>query len=210
MMMSPFTPLRTQNISAWMCAKCDPEDYGQLLVYRFPRGVNVNGPQQIIGEAKQNPDVSKFETLLGQRGSKVIFGNLLVIPTDSSLLYAIPIYVQASGPGAATIPAIQQVILATGNRVVMRPTLDEAVAALVRVPAPANAAEGPGTAEQLAQPQPTGGPTTVPELIRRMKQAYQGARAKQQEYNKSLDDLGRALNDLQRSLNQGTPPQTHR
>jgi uncharacterized membrane protein (UPF0182 family) len=205
LLMSPFTPLSqgnsAQNLAAWMSARCDPHDYGKLLVYRFPKGTNINGPQQTLALIRKQRDVSEFETLLGQRGSKVIYGNLLIIPVENSLLYCVPVYVQASGAGS--VPGLQQVIVATGKQIVMRPTLDQAIAALggtggtESITAPEQPAQGTATG---APPAPAAAPGTVPDLVRRANTAYQRARVKQKEYNMSLDELGRALEDLQRSL----------
>lgn len=198
-LMTPFTPSRTQNMSGWMCGKCDPEDYGQLFVYRFPKGVNVNGPQQIMAQINAQEDISRTITLLGQRGSRVIWGNLLAIPVGRSLLYALPLYVQASG--GATIPEINQVVLATGDRIVMRPTLEEAVAALGaghgRRRAESAAQEASAAAGTSALP-PTGArPSTPRDLLQRATQAYERARAKQRDYDAALDDLGKALKELE-------------
>lgn len=205
LIMTPFTPLRRQNLSAWMCARCDPEHYGQLLVYRFPRGVNVNGPQQIIGQIKQQREISETMTLLGQVGSRVVFGNLLVIPVDTSLLYAVPLYVQASAQGAAAIPQIQRVIVATADKIVMDTTLDTAIADLGR----ASEAAAP-SAPSPSQPVP-GGRGTIPaaydtaQALQRLEQAYNAARRQQQEYSRALDDLGKALRQLQQSIKVQAP-----
>jgi uncharacterized membrane protein (UPF0182 family) len=198
MMMTPFTPQANPNLAAWMCAKCDGEDYGKLLVYRFPKGSTVNGPQQIMAQVKAQREISETQTLLGQRGSKVIFGNLLIIPIESSLLYAIPLYVQASGEN--TIPEINQVILATGNRIVMRPTLETAIAALSGGQAVAEDTGTRGRGDAGTIPAPSQAPASVPELVRRASAAYEKARRTQQEYNRSLDDLGRTLQELQKQL----------
>src|SRR5258707_3976180 len=64
LMMTPFAPLSKQNISAWMCAKCDPDDYGQLLVYRFPRGSNVNCPQQAMSQVNSARQIPQKTTVL--------------------------------------------------------------------------------------------------------------------------------------------------
>ncbi|MBM3492958.1 MAG: UPF0182 family protein [Armatimonadetes bacterium] len=201
LLMTPFTPTRTQNMSGWMCAKCDPDDYGQLFVYRFPKGVNVNGPQQIMAQINSQEDISRTITLLGQRGSRVIWGNLLAIPIGRSLLYALPLYIQAAGPGAASIPEINQVVLATGDRIVMRPTLEEAVAALG-----SGAGKGrSGAIGQASRPDDVttrasvapSGPATRGDLIQRASEAYQRARAQQKEYDAALEDLGRALKALE-------------
>lgn len=198
LLMTPFTPLRTQNMSGWMCAKCDPDEYGKLYVYRYPKGTNVNGPQQIMAQINAQQDISKVVTLLGQRGSRVIWGNLLAIPVGRGILYVIPLYVQAAGPGAAPIPEISQVVLASGDRIVMRPTLEEAVAALgteVRTP---RGSVDRGT--QAAAPAVESRESPAPrqeDAVTRAKRAYERARALQREYGAALDELGRALEEIE-------------
>jgi len=195
LLMTPFTPLRTQNMAGWMCAKCDPEDYGQLLVYRYPKGTNVNGPQQIMAQINSQQEISKTVTLLGQRGSRVIWGNLLAIPVGQSLLYALPLYVQAAGSGAAMIPEISQVVLASGDRIVMAPTLEEAVSALRATRGTAPRASEDGRARP---PEAGTAPTaTGTDPLFRARAAYERARVRQKEYEAALDDLGRALRELQ-------------
>jgi len=200
-LMTPFTPLRKQNMSGWMCAKCDPQDYGQLFVYRYPKGTNVNGPQQIMAQINAQEEISKVVTLLGQRGSRVIWGNLLAIPVGRGVLYAIPLYVQASGAQAATIPEISQVVLATGDRIVMRPTLEEAVAAL-------GGPEGPrrGAADQAGPHTAPAGETVRPvpapqgDALARARAALERARARQKEYEAALNELSKALQEIQKQM----------
>ncbi len=201
LMMTPFTPLAKQNISAWMCAKCDPDDYGQLLVYRFPRGSNVNGPQQVMSQVNSTQEISQYMTLVNQKGSRVVFGNLLVIPVESALLYVIPVYVQANAPGASVIPEINKVIVATSNRIAMRSTLEAAIAAVAgggppTEESPTGAAGAPGV--QPPKGQAPGRPASVPELVKRANDAYRQAREREKEYQRSLDDLGKTLDELQR------------
>jgi uncharacterized membrane protein (UPF0182 family) len=57
----------------------------------------------------------------------VIRGKLVVIPVENSFLYVVPLYLQAEG---TNFPQLKRVIVATGDKVVMRPSLDEALAAL--------------------------------------------------------------------------------
>ena len=198
-LMTPFSPLNRPNIAAWMSAKCDPSEYGELLLYRFPKTTPVNGPQQIMAQINAQNDIARHISLLDQRGSRVSFGNLLAIPIQSSLLYAVPLYVQASATSAPT-PEINQVILATGDRIVMRPTLDEAVAALGEGTAAVSEGQpaGPGRPTPAAPSTQSGAPASTPELIRRANEAYRRARQQQQEYNRTLDELGRALEGLQK------------
>ncbi len=205
MMISPYTPLRTPTLSAWMCAKCDPDDYGQLVVYRFPKGTPMNGPAQVMAQIQSQEDISKTMTLLGQRGSSVIIGNLLAIPIGKSVLYAAPLYVQAKAGGAASVlPEVNQVIVSNGDRVLMRPNLEMAIAALGSFGGSADTARasGSGTTQAVSAAvagalQPAGG--SREELIRRANAAFDRARAKQKDYDAALDELGDALRRLQAS-----------
>ncbi len=43
--MVPFTPSKKDNMAAWMAARNDGENYGQLVVYRFPQKASGIWPQ---------------------------------------------------------------------------------------------------------------------------------------------------------------------
>ena len=60
-------------------------------------------------------------------GSRVIRGNLLVVPIANSILYVSPLYLRAE---SGQLPELKRVIAAYGDRVVMEDTLPEALAAL--------------------------------------------------------------------------------
>ncbi|RLI75318.1 UPF0182 family protein [Archaeoglobales archaeon] len=123
LLMLPFTPKGRDNIIAWMAARCD-ESYGELRLYEFPKGQLIYGPMQIEARIDQNADISKLFTLWGQVGSKVIRGNMLVIPIENSILYIEPIYLRAVN---AQIPELRGVIVVYKDVLAMRPTLDEAL-----------------------------------------------------------------------------------
>jgi len=198
LMMTPFTPLARPNLAAWMCAKCDPEDYGSIVVYRFPKGNGMNGPQNVMSQIKADPSVSQYQTLLGQRGSRVIYGNLLVIPIGQSLLFVVPLYVQAADAGIE-IPQIRQVIVVTGNRIAMRSTLESAIAALASGGPVTAEGPAPGSPPSGAAPaaSPTGAAAGTPaQLLDRATAALRRARQSQQAYDRALQDLGAALEAL--------------
>ena len=137
----PFTPINRPNMTAWMAAQSDPLGNARLVVYRFPRQVTVFGPQQVEARINQDPEISSRFTLLGQSGSRVISGNLLVLPVEETVMYVQPVYLQATGTeGAPT--ELTYVIVATGEEVEMRPTLEEALAAITGD----DEADGPGAA----------------------------------------------------------------
>jgi uncharacterized membrane protein (UPF0182 family) len=128
----PFTPggqQTRQNMTAWFAGTADATGVARLRLYRYPRQVTVYGPRQIEAQINQDPDISQQITLWGQGGSQVIQGNMLVIPVNDAMLYVQPLYLQAAG-SSASAPRLARVIVATNERVVMRPTLPEAIAAL--------------------------------------------------------------------------------
>jgi uncharacterized protein len=151
----PFTPSgqNRNNMLAWMVARSDGPNYGQLIVYRFPQGKLVFGPQQIEARISQEPAISSQITLWNQQGSQVLRGNLLVIPLEDAVLYLQPLYIQAqSNP----LPELKRVIVASTDSVVMSDRLDTALAALGQgrsgevLTAAAAAANQPAAASQPA------------------------------------------------------------
>ncbi|MSO56105.1 MAG: UPF0182 family protein [Acidobacteria bacterium] len=122
--MLPFTPQRKDNLAAWMVARSDPEHYGQLQVFQFPKQKVVFGPRQIVARISQDQEISPQITLWNQQGSQVIQGTLLVIPIKESLLYVRPLYLRASN---GKIPELKRVIVAYQNQIVMASTLENAL-----------------------------------------------------------------------------------
>lgn len=128
----PFTPgggQTRQNMTAWFAGTADETGQTRLRQYRYPRQVTVFGPMQIDARISQDPDISAWITLRNQGGTEVIRGNMLVIPVNDAMLYVQPVYLQSRNSSAA-MPELQQVIVATNQQVVMRPTLEEAIQAL--------------------------------------------------------------------------------
>jgi uncharacterized membrane protein (UPF0182 family) len=134
----PFTPINRPNMTAWMAGQSDPQGDARLVVYRFPRQITVFGPQQVEARINQDPEISEQFTLLSQAGSRVISGNMLVIPVEETVMYVQPVYLQATGTAGAPTE-LTFVIVATGEQVEMRPTLEEALTAV----AGDDVAEGP-------------------------------------------------------------------
>jgi uncharacterized membrane protein (UPF0182 family) len=130
-LIQPFTPANKQNMVAWMAARSDGEHYGKLLLYKFPKQELIYGPLQIEARIDQEPAISGQLSLWHQRGSRVIRGNLLVIPIGNSLLYVEPLYLQAE---TGQLPELKRVIVGSGERVVMGDTLDEALVSIVGAP----------------------------------------------------------------------------
>lgn len=110
----PYMPLGRDNLIGWMAGRCDPDNYGELLVYEFPKQKLIYGPAQIEALINQHPEISSQLSLWSQRGSDVIIGDLLVIPIGKSLLYVQPLYLKAEN---GELPELKRVIVSTGGRV---------------------------------------------------------------------------------------------
>jgi uncharacterized protein len=132
-LMLPMVPSQRENMIAWLAARCDPPDYGKLIVYEFPKEKLVYGPFQIEARINQNTEISQQISLWNQMGSRVIRGNLLVVPIENSILYVSPLYLRAE---SGQLPELKRVIAAYSDRVVMKETLPAALAALFEESAP--------------------------------------------------------------------------
>lgn len=123
-LMVPYTPRGKSNLSAWMVARSDGENYGKLDVYMFPKQKLVYGPSQMVARINQDAEISRQISLWDQRGSSVIQGTLLVIPIEESLVYVRPLYLKAD---SGKIPELKRVIVGYEDNIAMERTLDEAL-----------------------------------------------------------------------------------
>lgn len=123
----PYTPRQRTNLIAWLAARSDGENYGKLLLYNFPKQRLVFGPEQIEARINQDPVISQQISLWNRQGSRAIQGNLLIIPIEQSLLYVEPLYLQAT---ENSLPTLARVIVVYENRIVMAPSLEQALAGI--------------------------------------------------------------------------------
>jgi hypothetical protein len=154
-LMIPYTPSKKDNMIGWLAARSDLPNYGSLLAYKLPKEKLVYGPMQIEARVDQQTEISRELSLWGQRGSRVIRGNLLAIPVSDSFIYVEPVYLEAKqeekelpptgqsrqkpqrrGPSAASrqekprsaaLPELKRVIVAFGNRLIMEDNLDKSL-----------------------------------------------------------------------------------
>jgi uncharacterized protein len=189
--MVPFTPRGKDNLAAWMVARNDGAEYGRLRVYRLSRQRLVFGPVQIENRINQNTEISRQISLWDQRGSRVIRGDLLVIPIEESLLYVQPLYLQAEG---GRIPELKRVVVAYENQVVMGETLDVALAQLFggAGPGPATEPAEPAEAVETAPSADTG----LRALTAEARRQYEAALEKQRELETELKRLGETLDKM--------------
>ncbi len=135
LLMQPFTPAARPNMSSFVVAKSGPlDEYGRLIEYTMPEDRQIDGPGQVGDFIEQDPKVSSEFTLLGQVGSDVIKGNMLVVPIEDSLLYVQPIYLAAdTGGGRSGIPQFKRVVASFNSQIEIADTLDQVLVALFGV-----------------------------------------------------------------------------
>jgi uncharacterized protein len=124
----PFVAAGRQNMTAILMARSDPPHYGETILFELPRDELIPGPQQVESLIDQDPTISEQLALWKRGGSDVIRGHMTVLPVDGTLVYAEPLFLEAQ---ESAIPQLERVILASGRRVVMRPTAQGALAALL-------------------------------------------------------------------------------
>lgn len=202
----PFTPAKRNNMIGWMAGRCDPENYGKLLVYNFPASRLIDGPLQIEARIDQDANLSGQFTLWNQQGSRVIRGHLLVIPVGRSLMFVEPIYLQAQ---QSPMPELRLVVLATQERLAYGPNFAAAMTSLFGEAAKP-AAETPGQPAPApstdGQPKPAASPTpseSIQQLINRAIQEFEDyqrltSQGKLAEAGQKLEQHKRTLEEIRR------------
>ena len=135
-MIRPFVPRsrssgnERQELTAFMVARIDDDGDQSLVSYNVP-GTAVDGPVLANAAMLNNTTVARRTTLLGQTGSQVRLGNMMLVPLDTPdggdrILYVRPLYVDAQG----NLPLVRLVIVAYDTTVRICPTLELALGAL--------------------------------------------------------------------------------
>ena len=182
--MQPMTPANRSNMVGWLAARSDLEHYGELFVYELPKERLVYGPQQIEARIDQDTVISQQLSLWNQMGSKVIRGNLLVIPVEDSIVYVEPLYLRSE---QGQIPELKRVIVAYGDRVAMEHTLEEALAKVFAGPV------APPSAQGVERPEPA-----REQVVGEARDHYRAALEKLRAgdwtaFGKEMEALGKSL-----------------
>jgi uncharacterized protein len=198
----PFTPVNRNNMIGWIAGRSDGAHYGTTVVYDFPKTRLVDGPQQIEARIDQNAQLSGQLSLWNQQGSHVRRGSLLVIPCGKGILYAEPIYLQAS---SSPMPELRLVVLAVQDKLAYGPTFDSALNALYGTQ-PSSLNEAESQQSQPATPSNpqnggTGATQAAPSQQQLIRQASQDFNDYQQLTSQGkLTEAGQKLDDLKRVL----------
>jgi uncharacterized membrane protein (UPF0182 family) len=123
---SALNAFRRDNLSAFISASSDPQNYGEIKVLRLPGNTPFRGPRQVQNSFITNNQVRPDLTLFNSQESRAVFGNLLTLPIGANgLLYIEPLYVR--GTGENSFPLLQKVLVNYADRVGYANTLSEAL-----------------------------------------------------------------------------------
>jgi len=109
LLMLPLSVAGKNQMAGWLAGLCDGENYGKMVAFRFPKGIFLDGPAQVESRISSDSRFSRDLTLWDQHGSRVIRGNLIVLPLANNQLIVIePIYIEAE---QTRIPTLARVVL---------------------------------------------------------------------------------------------------
>jgi uncharacterized membrane protein (UPF0182 family) len=170
-LMRPFVPFSSDDtrkeLRAFMVVSSDPKSYGKITVYEVNDPL-PEGPATVAAEFGSDPTVSQQVTLLDQRGSRVVFGDLQIVPVGKGLVYLRPLYVRPDDANARQV-FVRKFLAFYNNKVVIADDLTAAVAKLFpgytgnlgdRVSD--GSVSTPTDSSTTATTVPSGSPTTVP------------------------------------------------
>ena len=145
----------------------------------------MDGPSQVEARIENDQQISQQFTLWEGAGSRIIRGQLLVIPIAGTILYVEPLYLQSE---VLAFPELKKIILADGSNVVMADTIAQGLTMLVDGSVP--------------PPQTAGSSETAPVSDLEKLEAFEDAVAGLDE---ALDDLRDALQELRENLGGNRP-----
>ncbi|MCW2956886.1 MAG: hypothetical protein JWO69_1755 [Thermoleophilia bacterium] len=128
LLVRPLSPSGKKNMVAYMVARSDGEQYGQMLTLELPTQTLTQGPAQVQASIKQDSEVSDQVRQWTTGNNTVIFGDLLVLPIEESLLYVQPVYLQNA---EAEIPEFQRLVVVLGDTVAWGRNFEDAVRELL-------------------------------------------------------------------------------
>ena len=128
LLLLPMFPKGRDNLRALAIVGCDDPNYGKIIMYNFPKGELVYGPDQINALIHQDPDIAQQFTLWDQAGSSVVRGKMIILPIEKSILFIQPVYLKSTS--RVKIPELQRIIMSEGQIAVMKTSLEKAYSAL--------------------------------------------------------------------------------
>ena len=123
-----YTQNGKSNIISYLVGTCNGTE-NKLKIYKYPSDSNIVGPTQLDNQIEQDETISKELSALNVTGTR-ISKEMKVIPINDTLLYVETIYqTMTNEPNTPT--TLEKVIVASGNKVSIGNSLDEAISTLL-------------------------------------------------------------------------------
>ena len=184
-LMLPFSPAgEKKNLVGWLTARNDGEHYGKLNAFIVPSDPQVHGPSQVEARIENDPLISQQFTLWGGEGagSRIVRGQLLVIPVGDAIIYVEPLYLQSEG---LAFPELKKVILADGSNVVMADSVGEGLTMLLEGSAPPGATGASGDSQETPS---LGDLQVIEEAVSRLDEALRELQGAVERLRESLGE----------------------
>ncbi len=125
-----------RNLTSVMIARNDPGSYGELEEIimvsvdgdEVTRNNTVDSPIQANRKMATYDPVSTYQTQVGRNGSRVRFGNILILPIGDALVYLRPVYAAEEGSSRFTL---KKIVVTSGELVGFGDTVEIAMADLL-------------------------------------------------------------------------------
>ena len=123
-----YTQNEKSNIISYLVGTCEGNEC-KLKIYKYPTDSNILGPTQLDKQIEQDETISTKLDTLSVTGSKVS-KEMKIIPIENTVLYVETIYqTMANEPNTTT--TLEKVIVASGTKVAIGDTLNEAITNLL-------------------------------------------------------------------------------
>jgi uncharacterized membrane protein (UPF0182 family) len=196
----PYTPRTKPNLTSLFVARNDGDNYGKLFIYKFPKGETIDGPMMVESRIDQNTSISEEMTLWSQQGSRVLRGNMVIVPIENSLIYVEPIYLVSDNENS--LPEMKRVIVSYKDKIVMEETLEKAFNKLFNIEKEEENKEEPDKLPN--KPEENEEVKEIKQLIKRANELFNKAKISSQngnwaEYGKYINELEKVLKELDAS-----------
>jgi uncharacterized membrane protein (UPF0182 family) len=120
-----FNMRNKDNMVALYGARMDKDNYGKMVLYKFPPQKTIYSPNMFKQKINQDPTISKEISLWNKEGSEIIYGDTMIVPINNSLLYIEPIYLRATGKNS--IPEMKRIVVGFGDKLILAESIDSAL-----------------------------------------------------------------------------------
>ena len=193
MLLDYFNMKGKQGMVALLGARMDGDNYGDLVMYKFPPQRTIYSPILFKNRIQQDPNISKEISLWAGKGSEVIYGDIIIVPIEDSLLYLNTIYLKAASENS--MPEMKRVILSNGDKIVIEENVEKALEKLFNyTSSEGDGIDSEGSTNEGTDVIPSGGVKEAADLFNKATEAQKNG--DWAAYGEYINKLGDILNNL--------------